>query len=163
MEDNIKNLIREANKTLQTADHLAYVTYPIVNELKLLVTITENIYVSMSLGMEALMRYDLYYKRISHIPTDFNLRLEVFKKVSSRYNIERIYVSTIKDIKDLLEHQKKSPVEFTRKDKLIMLSSNYKIQKIISIEKVKEYLNQAKPFISKVNRVLLNTNDRRFA
>mgnify|MGYP001615170786 FL=1 len=147
MEEDIKSLLKEANKTLATADHLAYVTYPIVNELKLLVTITQNVYLSMSLGMEALMRYDLYYKRISHVPSDFETRLEVFKKVSQRYNIERMHLSALKDIKELLEHQKKSPVEFTRKDKLIMLSQNYKVQKTMTIEKVKEYINQAKPFI----------------
>lgn len=163
MEDQIQSLLKEANKTLQTADHLAYVTYPIVNELKLLVTITQNIYLSMSLGMEALLRYDLYYRRISFIPSDFETRLEVFKKVSARYNIERIHLSTLRDIKELLEHQKKSPVEFTRKDKLIMFSPNYRVQKTMSIDKVKEYINNAKPFIAKVNRILQKTNDRRFA
>ena len=163
MEDHIKSLLREANKTLQTADHLAYVTYPIVNELKLLVTIAENVYLSMSFGMEALLRYDLLYKRISYIPQDFTSKLEVFKRVSMRYNIERMHVSALKDIRELLEHQKKSPVEFTRKDKLIMFSSNYKVQKTINIDKVKEYINNAKPFIAKVNRILQNTNDRRFA
>lgn len=159
--ENIKALLKEANTKLNTADHLAYVTYPLVKETKLLLTTTENVYISMILAMEALLQYDRYYKRISYVPSDFMQKYEIFKQISRKYNIDRLAIAMMLDLKNLIELHKKSPMVFTREQKLVIASHGFNVMKTLNIDNVKKYIQQAKPFITKINKVIL-PNDRRF-
>ena len=160
--ENVQRLVKEANRSIQTADHLAYVTYPLVKEMKLLLTIAENVYVSMMCAMEALLEYDYNYRRISYIPQDFQQKYEIFKKASVKYNINRLQINTITDLKSMLELHKKAPMVFTREEKLIIASQGYRIMKTLNIDQVKQYIIQAKPFVEKVI-ILTTQNDRRLA
>ena len=58
MGELYQELISGANKAVRTADHLVYVTYPLVNDVKLLVTITENLNKALLMAMEALLQYE---------------------------------------------------------------------------------------------------------
>ena len=157
MED-VLAFIKEANTKLNTADHLAYVTYPMVKEAKLLLAIVDNLYSSLALAMEALLRYDYYYKRISFVPNDFAQKYEVFKKISMRYNLDRLAISSMKDIRSLLELHKKSSMVFTREQKLVIASQGFSVMRTLNIELVKKYIEQSKPLISKINKVITPNN-----
>ena len=78
MEDFLE-LLSEANRAFKTADHLTYVTYPLVQETKLLIAIVENLYSALIKSIEAILEYDQLYKRISLLPQDPQSRLEIFK------------------------------------------------------------------------------------
>lgn len=152
-------LIDKANRLFQTADHLTYVTYPVVNDVKLIITIMENIYSSLIAGMEAILNYDRMYKRISPLPDNFSARLDVFKnKCAPRYNIDRNYILLINDLKNILEQRKKSQMEFVRKDKFVIMNGSFRAQ-TLTIDKVKLYLSESKEFINKLNKIF--QNDRR--
>jgi hypothetical protein len=160
--ENIIAILREANSKLNTADHLAYVTYPLVKEAKLLLTTTANVYSAMTLAMEALLQYDRYYKRISFVPNEFMQKYEMFKQSSRKYNIDRMTIALMLDLKSLIELHKKSPMVFTREQKLVIASHGFSVMKTLNIESVKKYVEQAKPLIAKINKVII-PNDRRFA
>lgn len=152
MEVVVENL-KKANKLLNTADHLTYMTYPLVKETKLMLTIIEHLYNSLVAGMDAVLSYDRLYKRISPLSSDFFSRLEVFKmKSARRYNIDREYVLLIQDLRRIVEYRKKSPMEFIRGNKLVICDDNYKM-KTLTYDKVKEYLATSKKFILKVNNI----------
>ena len=159
--ENIKAIIREANSKLNTADHLAYVTYPLVKDVRLLLTTTENVFTAMILAMEALLQYERYYKRISFVPNDFMQKYEMFKQSSRKYNLDRMTIALILDLKSLIELHKKSPMVFTREQKLVIASHGFSVMKTLNIDNVKNYVQQAKPFIAKINKVIV-PNDRRF-
>ncbi|MBI2671082.1 hypothetical protein HYX18_03855 [Candidatus Woesearchaeota archaeon] len=162
--ENIIAILKEANTKLNTADHLAYVTYPVVKESKLLLTTVENLYTALILAMEALLQYDRYYKRISYVPHEFQSKYEIFKKISMKYNLDRMAIASMLDIRSLLELHKKSPMVFTREQKLVIASQGFNIIKTLNIDMVKRYIEQAKPLISKINKVIQpNANDRRLA
>lgn len=159
--EEVFRLVSKAKQLYQTADHLAYVTYPMVNEIKLLVTITENLHNALVHGMNAIIHYDRLYKRIPPLNTDFNSRFETFKtKCAPRYNIDRSIILLMQDLKDVVEKRKESPMEFQRKNKFVICSHDYKM-KTLSISKVKEYLNQSKPFFSRLDTIF-SKNGRRF-
>ena len=160
-QDQIRSLLKEANRALDTADHLAYVTYPIVNELKLLVTITENLYLAMVYAMEAMLQYDYLYKRISFLPHDFNSKYDMFKRIAQKYNMNRLQIALLLDLRSLLESHKKSPIVFTRNDKIVICSDAYKTMKTLNIDKVKEYLNTTKLFMRRVNEIFERNDIRR--
>lgn len=149
-----QELIKEADKAMKNADHLAYVTYPLVNDVKLIVTIVDNLNKALLLGVESLLQYEYLYKRISFIPKDLREKIEIFKTYCiPRYSIDRESVMLIMDISRIVEHRKNSPVEFVRSGKFVMCTSDYKM-KVLNIDKVKEYTYQVKNFIFKLNDIL---------
>jgi len=154
MEEGYKKIISEANGSLKTADHLAYITYPVVKDNRLLIKIIENLYVSLVMVMEGLLYYDRYYKRIGPFAENFDSRLEVFKnKVSRRYNFDREFVVLLLDLKKIIEDHKKSSMVFQRSDKVVICSDRYRM-KTLDIRDVKHYLGKAKPFILKARNIV---------
>lgn len=153
--ERFKELIQKANRALKTADHLTYMTFPLVNDTKLLITIVENLHSAVIDSMDALLYYDWLFKRISELPADFRSRLEIFKNYSiNRYDIPRKSVILIQDIYEIVDHRKRSPMEFIRRGQLVLCTNDYKM-KTVNFAKVKDYTNQAKDFIRKVNSILL--------
>ena len=99
--DIFKALIFEANKAFNTADHLAYVTYNIVKDTKVMVLITEHLFNALTKGMDALLHIEREYKRIPQYPDSFDIKLELFKKIIQRYGISKDYIDIIKEYKEM--------------------------------------------------------------
>ena len=66
--ERFKELVEKANRSLNTADHLAYVTYPVINEPKLTITILNNIYQSLLHSIDALLYYYYLFKKNNFYP-----------------------------------------------------------------------------------------------
>ena len=157
----ISDYLNKANKLIRTADHLTYVTYPLIKDNKLIITITENLADAMTNAINALLHYDKYYKRITYLPEDFRSRLEIFKlNCAPRYNISTIYLTLIRDLKDLQEARKKASMEFIRKDEYVITEKNFNI-KTLTYQKAKDYVNLSKAFFDKVNFILKNVQTKR--
>ena len=158
--EKFKEIVREANKAFNVADHTTYVTYNLVKDPKLILVILENLYLSLYKAMEAVLYYDRLYKRIFPLPEGFGLRFNIFRnKCAVRYNITKEEADLMLELKELVEQHKRSPMEFIRKDKLVICTRNYRTQ-TINIEKIKQYVIQAKPFILKVNNILQKNDIR---
>ncbi len=157
----ISESLFEANRLIKTADHLAYVTYPLIKDNKLIMTITENLAEAMMKAVNALLYYDKYYKRISSLPVDFRSRLEIFRtNCAPRYKINVNYLSLIKDLKELQEARKNASMEFVRKDQYVITENNFKM-KTLTYQKVKDYVNLSKTFINQINTILKNVQTQR--
>lgn len=147
------DLVLEANKKLKLADHIAYVTYPLLKETRLLLTIVDNINKSLILALNAYLYYDYLYKRISFFPDNLKEKLDIFERSSAkRYELHG-YKQLILEINGLLKKHKEAPVAFAKKDKLVICSKNYKI-KTLELEDAKIYLSKAKPFILRLHNIL---------
>ncbi len=151
MEKIQKNLYL-ADKTIKLAGHMLYVTYPLVKDNKLFIGILENIDKSLKLTLDSILYYERMYKRINPYPDDFNSKIEIFKKLSKRYDVE-IY-KLILEIDDLIRYRKSAPVEFSRKEDFVLCNENYKT-KILKLNDLKEHLSKAKFFILKTSNTLL--------
>jgi len=155
-------LVQKANKHFKTADHLIYITYPLIQDTRIIITTTENLYKALVNAMDAVLSYDRLYKRISMVPEDFESRFNIFKtNCAKRYNIDRQHILLINDLRAIVEHRKKSPVEFVRRDKFIIANGSYRM-KTLTYEKVKGYVNAAKPFIVKINKLFQTYNDKQY-
>lgn len=154
MAELFQQLLEEANKAFKIADHLTYITYPLVNDIKLIVTIVDNLNKSLLCGLDALLNYEYLYKRISFIPKTFNEKMEIFKSYCiPRYNIDRNSILLVSDVRNIVEHRKNSPTEFVRSGKFVMCTSDYKM-KVLNFDKVKNFNLQTKEFIVKLNSIL---------
>lgn len=160
--DAFKTLIDSMNRYLNTADHLVYVTYPLVKEEKLILAALENLHNALIFAVEAILFYDKMYKRIGLYPDNFNAKLETFKlKCAPRYNFERGTVVLIQDVYELIQQHEKSQMEFARKDKYYIFDRDYVKMKAIDLPRIKAYIMDAKPFIEKVNRIYQHDLSRR--
>ncbi len=149
-----QQLLEDANKSFKTADHLTHVTFPLIKDIKLIITITENLDKTLTNALNALLQYEFLYKRIYGVPRDFNEKVEIFKShCIPKYNIARGTLLLISEIKNLVEHRKNSPVEFVKSGKLVMCTNDYKMR-ILNYDKVKNYALQTKDLISKLNVIL---------
>ena len=82
--------LKEAIKSLQIADHMTYVTFPLVNEQRLLLKIFDEIYKSIISCINAILNYEYMYKRIK-LYTDNKENIRTFAyKCSRNYNLNKI-------------------------------------------------------------------------
>jgi hypothetical protein len=151
----------KALQKIKIADHMLFMTYPIVKDPKLLLAIIENIFVSLDSGMAAVLHYERLFKRIPPFNDTYPSRLEMFKRrIIPRYKLSPGYVSLIMDVKSILSEHKNSPVSFIRKDKFVICSPTYSI-KAIDINLVKKYIFETKVFVDNVNKIV-SENERIF-
>lgn len=152
----VNDLVRKSNEFYNSADHLTYVTYPLVKDLKLVITIVENLQKSLEYGMNAVLLFDRTYKRIGPIPENFSARIEIFKEnCMPKYGFSREHLLLLRDLRELVKHRKESPMEFIRQDKYVICSDDYGM-KTITMDKIKNYLFQSKSFITKLNNLFKN-------
>ena len=148
----------DAKKYLGIADHLLLVTYPLVKDPKLLLTITENVYKGFENAMNAVLEYDRTFKKINVLPDAFSARFTIFStECAPRYKLTTAHLKTLKELKDTLNSHKSSPIEFTREDKFVISDDNYKL-KTVSLETLKSDIKKGKAFIEEVEPIL-NKNE----
>lgn len=158
--EEVKVMLDKANILVKRADHMFYVTYPLVKDNKLIITMAENINNGMICAMDALLMYERLYKRISLYPEDFKVKIDMFKdSIARRYNIDRDHIVLIQDLKRFLEERKKSGVEFVKDDKYVLFNRKQEV-KSLGIDKLKQNLNISKDFLKKVNGILSNVTTR---
>lgn len=146
-EKYIENLNKAASM-LQTADHMLYMTYPLVKEKRLLLKILSEIYLVVLSIVNAILQYEYVYKRIQLYKSPLE-NFSVFKnKCAPRYEISPEQVQKIKEIFDLAEKHKTSPFEFVRNNKVVIMTNALKTD-TITVEKMKEFIILSKDILRK--------------
>lgn len=148
----------KSKKNIQIADHMLFVTYPLIKDTKLLLAIIENIFLAMANAMDSVLYHERMYKRIPPFQNSFESKFNIFReRIVHKYNIDKSLVADMQEIKNIIAEHKKSPVEFTRKDRFVICSSNYKLR-TLSLNDIKNYLARAKIFIQAMDSIL-NKNE----
>ena len=152
--DEHKVLAKEALQLLNTADHLAYMTYPMLNDPKLLITISQNLYNALIKAVDSILYYEVMYKRIPNFRNTFEDKMHVFREnCLEKYRLDRNGFWVLKDLKEILDEHNKSAVEFRRRDSFVICSDNYRL-KTLNLAKVKDFIHKSKPFIEQTNRII---------
>lgn len=161
MED-FQVLRDKARQKIKVADHMLFMTYPLVKDPKLLLSIIENVFASLDIGMDAVLKHERLFKRIPPYHDTFPSRFELFKKkIIPRYGLSPHYGELVREIQRLLAERKKSPVEFARKDKFVICSPSYNL-KTVDVNLVKKYIFETKIFIDKIEKIV-SQHERIFA
>jgi hypothetical protein len=152
MEKHLESL-NKAIANLKIADHIVYVTYPIMKDKRLLLKALESIYDSFVQAINSVLQYDYLWKRII-LYKDSRENFETFKrKCAKRYNISEQELNDLVNFLKIIENHKKSPMEFMRREKIVIMSDNLKTT-LIDLEKIKFYLNFARTILSKIQPIL---------
>lgn len=147
MEQYEQNL-KEAARHLQIADHMTYVTFPLINDHRLLLKIFDEIYGSIIGCVNAILNYEASYKRI-RLYNGFNDNLDTFIRIGKNYNLSNEQIKRIKEFIDLNKKHKRSAMEFVRQDKVVIMSDNLRTQ-ILDLIIIKKYLLLAKELMVRV-------------
>lgn len=147
MEKFLQHL-QESEKRARTADHLIYSAFPLVQDKMIIINALVEAKKSVSSCINSILQYEYLFRRI-RLYSDPNLNFQIFaKKCSGRYNISDGEISKIKELFDIVEKHRKSPAEFRKGDKVIILSENM-VPEIISVEMVKKFVFLAKSLFCK--------------
>jgi hypothetical protein len=145
--EKFQELRENAKKKIGIADHMLTQTYPLVQDPKLLLSVLENVFLALTNSVGSVLYYERLFKRIPPFQENFDSKYNIFRaRIVNRYNIDKKYVDILKDIKEMLLQHRKSQMEFTRKDKLVICDEEYRM-KTLSINDIKEYIETTKEFI----------------
>ena len=147
MQSFLKNLY-EAEQLIKKIDHMLYVTYPLIQDKRLVLKIISETKNAIVKCINSILQYEYMYKRIK-ITKDSKENLRIFKiKCAPEYNISVEKIKLMLELFDLVEKHKQSPFEFKKQEKIVILSEN-STPKIIVIENAKEFLALAKEILIK--------------
>ncbi|MDP3992162.1 MAG: hypothetical protein Q8P79_01480 [Nanoarchaeota archaeon] len=154
MEKFLEN-IYVAEKNLRTVDHIIYVTFPLIKDKRLLLKVIQEIKGIITGCITSILQYDYLYKRV-RLYKDSRENLKTFtEKCAPRYNIGKNEIKLISELFEFVETHKKSPFEFVKDEKIVILSENSK-PTTLSLEKTKEFLIMAKDILRKTKEGMKN-------
>ena len=153
MQKFLSNL-QEAERKIQTADHMAYVTYPLIKDKRILLKILTETKNAIASCINSILQYEYLYKRIN-LYQNPKANFETFiNKSSKRFDINNIEIKAILDIFEIIELHKQSPMEFVRNEKVIIMNGNSLFREI-TLEKTKEFLSLSKNILQKTKNKIL--------
>lgn len=146
--------LREAEKILRTVDHLFYVTFPLINDKKLLLKILLETRTAIIQCINSVLHREYILKRIS-LHEDPKINLKTFdNKCASRYNITEEEKKLIFELFNFLEKHEQSSFEFLKDGKLVILSDGLEPD-VFTIERTKNFLQLGKDVLRKIQNAII--------
>ncbi|GIU68323.1 MAG: hypothetical protein KatS3mg001_173 [Candidatus Pacearchaeota archaeon] len=147
--NNFNDFLLEAERSLIAADHMVYVSFPLIKDKRLLIKAIQEIKKSMFFLIRAILERENQNKKIL---TNGDLKLS-FKNlkdsIAKKYNLSNNDLVLISEIFEISEFYKESSFEFIRGNKVVFLTEDLKPVSI-SIEKIKELIVFSKGLIKRV-------------
>ncbi|MEK6829444.1 MAG: hypothetical protein AABY15_04905 [Nanoarchaeota archaeon] len=152
MEKFLQNL-QEADRIIKAVDHLVYVTFPLVKDKRMLLKILMETKKAVALCINVVLQHDYLYKKI-RLYKDHKENFRTFReKCAPRYGISEQDAGKITSLFEIAEKHKKSPLEFVRNDKVVIMSENFQTH-TITLEKTKEFVIMAKKMLQSIEKTL---------
>lgn len=141
--------LKRAKEKLHTASHLLDVTYLLLKEPKLMIGVIENIYCATNILIDTLIAHELK-QNINHYPQ----KIAAFQtRIAGKYHLSKEYSHLYQHLHTIIELHKRSPVEFKRKDCLVICSKEY-LLKPLFIKDINQFLKQAQQFFTEAEAIL---------
>jgi len=148
-------LLARAEKSLRTADHIIYITYPLIKENGLLKSVLEQLYNITDSIVKAALHYEHAYRRIQTPPGAVlsAAEFETFKRSAPSFLISGQETGQLQALLELIARHQASSTEFVRKDKLVFVLNGSRTESI-GLDQLKGYLNILKSVLQKAkNRI----------
>ena len=152
LEKFLESLI-EAEKIIQIVDHIIYMTFPLIKDKNLLLKTLSETKTVVTKCINSILQYEYLHKRIT-LYKESKSNFRIFReKCAQRYKITEKEIKLILELFELAKKHKKSPMEFVRKEKIVILSENSEPD-IFTLEKSKEFLILAKNILEKTKKTM---------
>lgn len=154
MMEDYRKYREEAKKNIAVADHMLFVTYPLIKDPKLLLAIMENIFLTLTNSMRYLLYYERRFKRVPSFFDTFESKYRIFaEKIVPSYNLDEDVLTFLRRVKNILVAHKRSPIEFSRKDQFVICSDDYKLE-VLGIKDLKHFLDRTKQFYTTMDKII---------
>lgn len=150
IQEKFLESLEYAQRSLQIADHMTYITFPLIKEKRLLLKVLSELSSTILNTINAILQFEYYWKRVQ-LYHDARANFETFKRVSVRYNISQEQLVRITEILTLAEKHKKSPFEFIKNDKIVIMSDSM-APSFLTLEKIKIFLFETKSMLKKAEQ-----------
>ncbi len=142
----------EAEKELMAVDHMIYVAFPLVKEKNILIRSLLKIKNITVTCINLILQYEYVHRNIE-LSSDPQDNFYLFKEgCSKKYAIPKEDIIEIERLFNLAKSHRKSPMEFIKDGKVVILSDNM-LKTTFEIEDIKKFLELSKRIISKIKRV----------
>ena len=150
-ETTSKGYLKESARHLQIADHMTFITFPIVNEKRLMIKIFEEIYKSIKNSINSAVYNEFLFKKIILYDDPKKNINNFIENIAKSYEITEKEINKIIEILRIEQKHLESSMEFVKKEKLVMMSDKLDIQ-TMTIEEVKDYLTISKSIFLKISK-----------
>lgn len=145
-------LRQKSLQKIKVADHMLTMSYTLVNDPKILLSVINNIALAYEYSMSAILEYERLFKRVQVFKDNYNSKLTLFIKIADKLKIDKEHIKIMKELEEIKKAHEKSPVEFSRQGKFVICSDNYEM-KTLEIKHIKNYINKAKLFIEQTHKL----------
>ena len=158
LETKHGQLIQFAKKEIEIADHLLYMTFPLVKETKFLLAIAGHIIASGRAALQSLLEYERYYKRLEAYPKNFAMEISIFRqKLEEKHKFDPKYYRLLSKLLEIYKYDKNSSVRFKRGERYILTSADYDMT-ILDVNLIKRYSSVTRKFVDDILKVV-NKNE----
>lgn len=140
-----KTLQERAEQQYRTAMHLLTVTYPLIKDPKLLLGIINNVFKVLENSLQAIIIHEAEQNKIA---PNLGCFREMLHQLQTYFSKEQIQL--MQEIQEIVDFQKKSPIEFRRKDCFVICGEDYDL-KVVSLKKIKDYLEKTESVLAVIN------------
>lgn len=154
MPERYQELLDAAKKEIELADHLIYVTYPMIKETKFMLAISEHVIKAANQALHALLEFEHTYKRVEMFSTNFAVMISVYRnKIEQFYNFDQKFYRLLSKLQEIQRMGAESAVRFKRGERYVLAGHDYRLT-TIDYESVKRYSNLTKSFVGKVDAII---------
>jgi hypothetical protein len=150
--EKFNQLLKQARESFSTADHLAYVSFPMIREPKMLYVIAEALHKTAMQVITALLYYEKMYKRIMTIPQEEGARIQMLEKLAPKYKLSNGVVDAVKDLSEIMQKYKESPMTFSRGDKFVMSTDVFNL-KMLDANLLKNHVLSVRTLLERVEAI----------
>jgi len=156
MSERYLELLQKAKKEIELADHLIYVTLPMIKEVKFLLAIVEHVVAAAHSALESLLEFERHWKRLDAFHYNFAVEASVYRQkgIESRYNLDPKFFRLLQKLLEIQKFDKESIMRFKRGDKYILASNEYTSMSVLDVDSIKRYSNLTKKFVEQIENVV---------
>ena len=159
-EEPYEYALRIAKTEIARSDHFIHVTYHTIENPKFLESISEHVIKAAKLALQALLEYELAYKRIDVYVDKLAPQIDLFEdEIYLRYRFAPDHLRLLKRLRRLEQSSKEAIIRFHRNDRYYFSSPRMETESI-SFDEVKVLFKFTKSFIAKVDTVIGNKEGR---
>jgi hypothetical protein len=136
---NINRLLEESERALFAADHMIYISFPLIKDKRLLIKAIQEIKKSVYLFVKAIIEAESFNKKVlteEEMKSTFNFLKE---RITKKYGLNNKDLSLISEIFEISEIYRESSFEFMKSDRVVFLTNDLK-PVAISVDKIKEFI-----------------------
>jgi hypothetical protein len=158
--EKFQELLQHSKDKLEIAEQVVMQTFPMTKDPKLLMNASDNLFLSMTYGMGALLHFEAKNKRMDAFEDKFEDKTNAFEKQCvPRYGIKLEYITVMRRLKGIIVEHHKSAMVFSKNDQLVICGEDYKIRKL-GYGEIKRYLYYAGSFHTAMSQIIMTEMDK---